>query len=297
MVTPMDGPAAPTRLGRLRRSRRGRQRAGDALASALLVLVLGFTLFPIAWTAMTSLKREQDIVTSELQYVPRRPTLENYVTLLNRSGYLAMFRNSALTTVLTVLLCLSVGTLAAYSISRYRFRGRSAMLTFYLVVRMFPAVLLLLPLYIMLRTVGLLDTLFGLAATYTTFLLPVSLLMLKGFFDAVPPELEDAARIDGCTRFGALLRVVLPLGRPGVAATAVLIAVAAWNEFLFALMLTNSEGSRTWPVGLQLMVGEFQLPWGLVAAGGMISIVPILVFFAFAQRALVRGLLVGAVKG
>jgi multiple sugar transport system permease protein len=287
----------PTRLARLRRSRRGRQRAGDALATAILLIVLGFTLFPIAWTAMTSLKREQDIVTSQIQYVPWHPTLENYVTLLGRSGYLTMFRNSVLSTVLTVLLCLSVGTLAAYSISRYRFRGRSGMLTFYLVVRMFPAVLLLLPLYIMLRTVGLLDTLFGLAATYTTFLLPVSLLMLKGFFDAVPAELEDAARLDGCTRFGALLRVVLPLGRPGVAATAVLVAVAAWNEFLFALMLTNSEGSRTWPVGLQLMVGEFQLPWGLVAAGGMISIVPILVFFVFAQRALVRGLLVGAVKG
>ena len=293
----MNDSVGSTRLGRLRRSRRSRQRAGDALASALLVLVLGFTLFPIAWTAMTSLKREQDIVTSEMQYVPRRPTLDNYVTLLSRSGYLAMFRNSALSTVLTVLLCLSVGTLAAYSISRYRFRGRSGMLTFYLVVRMFPAVLLLLPLYIMLRTVGLLDTLFGLALTYTTFLLPVSLLMLKGFFDGVPTELEDAARIDGCTRLGALVRVVLPLGRPGVAATAVLVAVAAWNEFLFALMLTNSEGSRTWPVGLQLMVGEFQLPWGLVAAGGMISIVPILVFFVFAQRALVRGLLVGAVKG
>ena len=150
------------------------------LASALLVLVLGFTLFPIAWTAATSLKREQDIVTSEIQYLPRRPTLDNYITLLNRSGYLAMFRNSALTTVLTVLLCLTVGTLAAYSISRYRFRGRSAMLTFYLVVRMFPAVLLLLPLFIMLRTVGLLDTLFGLAATYTTFLLPVCLLDAEG---------------------------------------------------------------------------------------------------------------------
>jgi multiple sugar transport system permease protein len=293
----VNDPVGSTRLGRLRRSRRGRQRAGDALASALLVVVLAFTLFPIAWTALTSLKREQDIVTSQMQYVPWHPTLENYVTLLGRSGYLTMFRNSALSTVLTVLLCLSVGTLAAYSISRYRFRGRSGMLTFYLVVRMFPAVLLLLPLYIMLRTVGLLDTLFGLAATYTTFLLPVSLLMLKGFFDAVPAELEDAARLDGCTRFGALLRVVLPLGRPGVAATAVLVAVAAWNEFLFALMLTNSEGSRTWPVGLQLMVGEFQLPWGLVAAGGMISIVPILVFFVSAQRALVRGLLVGAIKG
>lgn len=293
----MTQSAGGTRLGFLRHSRRSRQRAGDVLASAVLVLVLGFTLFPIAWTAMTSLKREQDIVTNQMQYLPRHPTLDNYATLLGRSGYLTMFRNSAVTTALTVLLCLSVGTLAAYSISRYRFRGRSGMLTFYLVVRMFPAVLLLLPLYIMLRAVGLLDTLFGLAVTYTTFLLPVSLLMLKGFFDAVPADLEDAARIDGCTRFGALLRVVLPLGRPGVAATAVLVAVSAWNEFLFALMLTNSEGSRTWPVGLQLMVGEFQLPWGLVAAGGMISIVPILVFFAFAQRALVRGLLVGAVKG
>jgi multiple sugar transport system permease protein len=293
----VTGPTRPGRLATLRRSRRGRRRAGDALASAVLLLVLAFTLFPLAWTALTSLKREQDIVTSQMQYLPRRPTLDNYVTLLGRSGYLTMFLNSAVTTVLTVLLCLSVGVLAAYSISRYRFRGRSGMLTFYLVVRMFPAVLLLLPLYIMLRASGLLDTLPGLALTYTTFLLPVSLLMLKGFFDAVPAELEDAARIDGCTRLGALVRVVLPLGRPGVAATAVLVAVSAWNEFLFALMLTNSEGSRTWPVGLQLMVGEFQLPWGLVAAGGMISIVPILVFFAVAQRALVRGLLVGAVKG
>ena len=108
---------------------------------------------------------------------------------------------------------------------------------------------------------------------------------------------ENAARIDGTTRLGALFRVVMPLARSGVAATAVLIAVSAWNEFLFALMLTNSEGSRTWPVGLQLMVGEFQLPWGLMAAGGMISIIPIIIFFSFAQKALVRGLMVGAVKG
>jgi multiple sugar transport system permease protein len=166
-----------------------------------------------------------------------------------------------------------------------------------LVVRLFPVVLMLLPLYILLRSLGLSDNLLGLALTYTTFLLPVSLLMLKGFFDAVPADLEDAARIDGSTRMGALFRVVMPLARSGVAATAVLLAVSAWNEFLFALMLTNSEGSRTWPVGLQLMVGEFQLPWGLMAAAGMISIIPIIIFFAFAQKALVRGLMVGAVKG
>ena len=131
-----------------------------------------------------------------------------------------MFRNSAVTTGLTVSFCLLAGTFAAYSISRYRFRGRGGMLTFYLLVRMFPVVLMLLPLYIMLRTIGLIDSLFGLALTYTTFLLPTSLLMLKGFFDAVPPDLEDAARIDGSTRIGALFRVVLPLARSGIAASA-----------------------------------------------------------------------------
>lgn len=279
------------------RSHKRTQQMYDALASLIILASVVFAVFPIVWTALTSLKREEDVVTNELQYLPQHPTLENYVTLINRSGYAVMFRNSTIVTMLTVILCLLVGTFAAYSISRYRFKGRGNILTFYLIIRMFPVVLMLLPLYIMLRSLGLIDTLFGLALTYTTFLLPVSLLMLKGFFDAVPADLEDAARIDGSTRLGALFRVVMPLARSGVAATAVLLAVSAWNEFLFALMLTNSEGSRTWPVGLQLMVGEFQLPWGLMAAAGMISIIPIIIFFAIAQKALVRGLMVGAVKG
>ena len=281
----------------IRSSHKATQRLYDLIAYAIIAFMLVFALGPLVWTAFTSIKPEKDIVTNEMQYIPLHPTLEHYVTLWNRSGVVGMFRNSALTTALTVALCLLVGTFAAYSISRYRFRGRGGILTFYLIIRMFPIVLMLLPLYIMLRSIGLLDTLWGLALTYATFSVPVSLLMLKGFFDAVPADLEDAARMDGCTRFGALFRVVMPLARSGIAATAVLVAVGAWNEFLFALMLTNSEGSRTWPVVLQLMVGEFQLPWGLVAAGGMTSIVPIIIFFALAQKALVRGLMVGAVKG
>jgi multiple sugar transport system permease protein len=284
-------------MRRILTSHKSVQRLYDAVAYVIIAGLLVFVLGPLMWMGLTSLKREQDVVTADLQYIPLHPTLENYATLWGRSGVTTMFRNSAVTTGLTVSLCLLAGTFAAYSISRYRFRGRGGMLTFYLLVRMFPVVLMLLPLYIMLRSIGLIDSLFGLALTYTTFLLPTSLLMLKGFFDAVPPDLEDAARIDGSTRIGALFRVVLPLARSGIAATGVLIAVSAWNEFLFALMLTTSESSRTWPVVLQLMVGEFQLPWGLLAAGGMISILPIIVFFAFAQRALVRGLLVGAVKG
>jgi multiple sugar transport system permease protein len=278
-------------------SRRQRQRLYDGLAYVVLIGAFTFAVFPIVWTLLTSLKPSADIITSQIQYIPSHPTLENYVTLWGQAGFVRMFVNSATVTVLTVLICLTVGTTGAYSLSRYRFRGRGQILLGYLVIRMFPAVLLLLPIFIALRVLGLYDTHLGLALAYTAFLAPVCIWMLKGFFDAIPPELEDAARIDGSTRAGALVRVVLPLARPGVAATAVLIAISAWNEFLFALMLTTAQGVRTWPVGLQLMVGEFQLPWGLLTAGGIISIAPILVFFALVQRALVRGLTLGAVKG
>jgi multiple sugar transport system permease protein len=279
------------------KSRRQTQRLYDIIAYGVLIAAFTFAIFPILWTLLTSLKSNADIVTQQIQYVPLRPTLDNYATLWAQAGFPTMFLNSAIVTVLTVIVCLTIGITGAYSLSRYRFRGRGQILLGYLVIRMFPAVLLLLPIFIALRTLRLYDTHVGLAFAYTAFLLPVCIWMLKGFFDGIPPELEDAARIDGCTRAGAIVRVVLPLARPGVAATAVLVAISAWNEFLFALMLTTSQGIRTWPVGLQLMVGEYQLPWGLLTAGGIISILPILLFFALVQRALVRGLTLGAVKG
>ena len=279
------------------RSQRRLDRVFDALTAALVLAVVSFCLFPLLWTLLTSLKLEQDIVTPTLQYLPRAITLDNYVTLWRQSGFPTLVVNSVLVTSMTGVICLSIGTLAAYSISRYRFRGRSQLLIFYLVIRMFPVVLMIIPLFIMMRNLGLLDTRVGLALAYTTFLLPLCIWMLKGFFDAIPPELEDAARIDGCTRLGALVRIVLPLARSGLVTTAVFVAIVAWNEFLFALMMTTSQGSRTWPVGLQLMVGEFQLPWGPLSAGGILSVVPIIIFFALIQQSLIRGLTAGAVKG
>jgi multiple sugar transport system permease protein len=205
--------------------------------------------------------------------------------------------NSLVVTTLTVLICLATGTIAAYAFSRFRFAGRSQIMLAYLVVRMFPAVLMIIPLFIVMRQVGLLDSTTGLAVAYTSFLLPLFVWMLKGFFDAAPRELESAARIDGATRIGAMFRIVIPIARNGLAATCVFVAIASWNEYLFALMLTTSQGSRTWPVGLQLMVGEFQLPWGMLAAGGMISILPVIVLFALVQRVMVAGIAAGAVKG
>jgi multiple sugar transport system permease protein len=288
------------RDARIRLRHRPRQRGDGLLDLATYIfvgLIVFFALAPIGWTFITSIKREEDILTSQMQYIPQRVTFDNYVAIWNRSGFTKLITNSATVTVITLTVCLGLGSLTAYAFSRYRFRGRNTLMLVYLVIRMFPAVMLIFPLYILLRSLKLLDSSFGLAMAYTTFLLPICVWMMKGFFDAIPVDLEDAARIDGCTRLGALTRVVLPLARAGLVATAVFIGIASWNEYLFALMLTTSQGSRTWPVGLQLMIGEFQLSWGQFSAGGIISIIPVVVFFALVQRSLIRGITAGAMKG
>jgi multiple sugar transport system permease protein len=269
----------------------------DLVTYLIVIAVVLFAIFPVIWTFLTSFKLEEDIITPNLQYIPHTITLNNYVDIWNRSGFPTLIRNSVFVTVLTLLICMIIGTLAAYSMSRYLFRGRNILLQFYLIIRMFPVVLLIVPLFIILRSVGLLDSVFGLAIAYSTFLLPFCIWMMKSFFDAIPIDLEEAARIDGCTRLGALWKVALPLVRSGLVATAVFIGIASWNEYLFALILTTGQGSRTWPVGLQLMIGEFQLPWGKFSAGGIISIIPIIIFFAVVQRSIIRGITAGAMKG
>jgi len=278
-------------------TRSGSKLFWDIASYALLILLAFICMAPILWAFLTSIKPESDIVTRTMVYIPTRVTFENYVKLWNQSGYPVLVINSLIVTSVTVLLCLLTGTIAAYAFSRFSFPGRTQLMLGYLVVRMFPAVLMIIPLFIIMREVGLLDKTFGLAVAYTSFLLPLFVWMLKGFFDAAPKELESAARIDGSTRIGAMLRIVIPIARNGLVATCVFVAIAAWNEYLFALMLTTSQGSRTWPVGLQLMVGEFQLPWGMLAAGGMISIAPVIVLFAVVQRVMVAGITAGAVKG
>lgn len=272
-------------------------RLWDGLTYLVLIVLAFVCVAPILWTLITSLKYEADIVTRDLVYLPTRITFDHYVNLWNQSSYPVLVANSLVVTSITVAICLLTGTIASYAFSRFQFRGRTELMLAYLVVRMFPAVLMIIPLFVVMRQFGLLDSRFGLAVAYTSFLLPLFVWMMKGFFDAAPKELESAARIDGSTRLGAMLRIVMPIARNGVLATCIFVAIAAWNEFLFALMLTTSQGSRTWPVGLQLMVGEFQLPWGMLAAGGVISILPVVVLFAIVQRAMVAGIAAGAVKG
>jgi multiple sugar transport system permease protein len=278
-------------------TRSGSKLFWDVVSYVVLGLLTMLCIGPLVWTLLTSFKVEDDIVTRTMVYFPTRFTIDNYIKLWEQSGYPVLIVNSLITTTLTVLICLVTGTIAAYAFSRFSFPGRTPLMLGYLVVRMFPAVLMIIPLFIVMRNIGLLDTNAGLAVAYTSFLLPLFVWMLKGFFDAAPKELESAARIDGATRIGAMFRIVIPIARNGLVATCVFVAIAAWNEYLFALMLTTSQGSRTWPVGLQLMIGEFNLPWGMLAAGGMISILPVIILFAFVQRVMVAGITAGAVKG
>jgi multiple sugar transport system permease protein len=268
------------------------RRIGDLGVAALLV----FALFPIAWTAYTSLRPEQDIITDPTSLVPAAFTLDNYVATWRQTDFPQLMLNSLVVSAMTVVISLSLATFAAYSLSRSRFRGRGGVLMLYLGIRIIPGVLLLIPLFIVMQQLGLLDTRIALALTYTTFTLPAAVWFMKGFFDGLPEDLENAARVDGCTRLGALFRVVLPLVRPGLAATAILVAIEAWNEVLFALLLTSTTASRTWPVGMRLLIGEFQLPWGQLTAAAVLSLLPVIVAFAFAGRAMIAGLTAGGLK-
>ena len=268
------------------------RRMGDIGVVALMV----FALFPIAWTCYTSFRPEQDIITDPTSLIPAALTLDNYLATWRQTDFPQLMLNSLVVSVMTVVISLTLATFPAYSLSRSRFRGRGAVLMLYLGIRIIPGVLLLIPLFIVMQQLGLLDTRVALALTYTTFTLPAAVWFMKGFFDALPVDLENAARVDGCTRLGALFRVVLPLVRPGLAATAILVAIEAWNEVLFALLLTSTTESRTWPVGMRLLIGEFQLPWGQLTAAAVLSLLPVVVAFAFAGRAMIAGLTAGGLK-
>jgi multiple sugar transport system permease protein len=261
------------------------------------IVFLGlFAILPLVWTFYTSLRLNVDINKFPTKVSLSNLSLDAYFGVWRDTNFPMLIKNSLIVSTLTVIVSLSLGTLAGYALSRSKFRGRQGVLLVYLAIRLVPGVLLLIPLYLFMNKLGLLDSYIGLVLAYTTFTLPATIWLMKGFFDSLPPDLENAARIDGCSRMGAMWRISIPLVLPGLAATGTLTAITAWNDVLFAMLLTSSDRTRTWPVGLREMIGEFQLPWEALTATSILSLLPVVIGFALVGRKMVAGITAGSLK-
>ena len=261
-----------------------------------LLILLVFLLFPFYWTIVTSLKSNSDLYSSTVQYWPKSPTLEAYKHLITQNNFFHPIKNSFIVASVTTVISLTVSTLAAYAFSRFRFKGRKPLMILFLTNNMFPTVLLLIPLYTMMRKMSLLYTPWALVLSYTTFTIPFSVWLLNGYMNDLPISLEEAAMIDGADRVTAFFKIDLPLLLPCLMATGVYIFMQSWNEYTFAVLFTN-ENNRTIPVALKNLIGQLGVQWELITAGGVITIIPVCIMFFFAQKRLVAGLTAGAVKG
>jgi len=227
--------------------------------------------------------------------MPSHVTLEHYVTLLQQTSFLQNLFNSLVIAAGAVVVGLLTSVPAAYAFSRFRFRGRQVLMTQFLVINMFPVVLLIIPLFVLMRNFHLLDTYFGIIIGHSTFAIPFAVWMLTSYMNGIPREVDEAAMMDGATRLQTIRLVILPLLMPGIVTTAIYIFVTSWNEYLFAMMLSGDH-VRTVTVALQLFIGEFTVQWGLLTAGGTLVAIPVTILFLIVQRRLVGGLTAGAVK-
>jgi ABC-type glycerol-3-phosphate transport system permease component len=274
---------------------RGRGRAGMLYVGGLVLLVVG--AFPLFWMLSTSLKLSAEIFATPPRLVPAHPTLENFGRLFADTAFATFFRNSALVSLATVALTLSVSALGAYGLTRFAFAGRDKVAGLILVTYMFAPVMIIIPFYILVKQLGIVNTRLALVLSYTTFCLPFCLWLLRAFFESIPLELEEAALVDGAGRGRAVWHVVLPLALPGLIAAAIFTFILAYNDFLFALVLITSEELKTLPVGVNDLFNATIVDWGMIMAAGVMITVPAVLFFAGVQRYLVQGWGAGGVKG
>ncbi|HEX8174865.1 MAG TPA: carbohydrate ABC transporter permease [Pyrinomonadaceae bacterium] len=275
------------------------QLIGRLLRYALVIAAVMAAVLPVYWMMTISLKTEIDQFSVPPKWLVFTPTLAHYRDAFSTRSFGQYLLTSIVVSVLATLSAMVLGTLAAYALSHFRLPGRldKHFALWILSTRMFPPIVTIVPLFLMMRDLRLLNTRLSLIIVYTAFNLPFVVWMMRGFFSEIPRELEEAARVDGDSRLGALRRVVLPLVAPGLAATAVFCLIISWNEFLFALVLTQTDAAMTLPVGIAGRVTQYEIKWGVMSAAATVAMMPILVFALAVQRYLVRGLSLGAVKG
>lgn len=272
------------------------------LVNTVLVAAVAFAIYPILWVVSLAFSREGLSSTTGALPVPHDPSLENFriATGVAKDGgglFLMQLGNSLVVSLLTAIVAVVIATPAAYALARFEFVGKKAGMGTLLATQMFPTVASAVPLYLLLEALHLLDSRAGLVLVYATTSVPFAIFQLRGSFETIPVELEEAAMVDGATRTQAFLRVVLPAARPAIAVTALFAFMSAWNEFILAATLLSRETAFTLPVVLQRFVGEHDAAWGPFAAGAMLVSIPVMALFYLAQRQLVGGLTSGGVKG
>jgi multiple sugar transport system permease protein len=280
-------------------------------AALLLVVVNG--LFPAVWLLLTSFKPSGELRQLPITYWPETFTVQNYVSVFTENPFGRFLLNSAFVSVAATLLCVLFAALAGYALGRLNLPGRRALLTLIVMTSMFPALVLLVPLYRLfvgveipflseifgspIFTPNLLNTYWALIIPYVALSLPIATLILTSFFQLIPADLESAALVDGCTRVSALFRVVAPVSAPGIVTAAIIVFVNSWNEFLLALTFNTTLAMRTVPVGITLYQGEYAFPWAIISAAIMLGVLPLVVLIIFFQKRIISGLTAGGVKG
>ena len=278
--------------------RRGRRPGGRrAWANAVVLVFCALWVFPVYWMLNTSFKPETAILTPTPVFFPVPFTISNYIDAFTKSGFLSSLANSILIAICVVIITIVLGFLAGAALTKYAFRGRSAIIVVILTVQMVPGSALLIPMFLSLKSVGLLNSYAGLILAYTATVLPFSIVVLRGFFQGIPVEIEEAARLDGASEYSILTKIYFPLVLPGLIATSVFAFIAAWNDYIVAYVMMRDQVRYTLPVWLVSFSSNVGTDYGGLVAGSVIFAIPVVVFFLIVQRNLVSGLSAGAVKG
>jgi multiple sugar transport system permease protein len=278
-------------------SKKGRL-VSKIITYVILILFSIYCVFPFLWMLVTSLKPTNQIRTSHPSFFIKNPTLSHFENVLVNTKFVTFLGNSLIVAITTTIIAILVSIFAGYALSRFhRFKGVKIVNVTMLLSQMIPGVLLLIPLYILMQRLGLLDTYASMILAYTTFMVPLCTFMLKGFFDSIPYELEEAAEIDGCSRFRIIFQIILPISIPSLVATALFAFVNAWNEFMFGYVFINDEAHRTLTPGITLFKGLYSTDWGSIMSASVLAVLPIVIMFVYLQKYLIEGMTAGSVKG
>lgn len=279
-------------------TRRKKITAGSVVRVIGLVFYFLMVALPIYWMLITSFKTSSEIVNAQhITYWPGHFTLENYRNLFETMDFGVYLKNSLVVAVSVAVVVTIISVYGGYALARFKFRGKGTVLVFFLITQMIPAILVIIPLYVVFSKIGLIDNLLSLFIFYTVSNLPFCVITMRSFFERIPYALEESAFIDGCTRGQAIRKIVLPVMFPGIVATFVFAFIGAWNELIAAVIFMNSQMNWTIPVGLKSLIGKYNVDWGTMMAGGCLSLIPTAIMFIFVQKYIVEGMTAGAVKG